>query len=191
MVFGYGSLLGFRIATNQRSALGAAGLMFVFGFAVGWIWVLHGLYVKSPQSLQGFGFIVMFPLAFGSNVFIQASTLPGWLQAWVGVNPVTALAGSSRGLMLGGPVAIPARHSIACRRPAGLREDAELGLPAPSRGLTGPTKSTASPHPLILTFRHAGSAQEAGDSSGGHVRRDSSIELIRPTSLPSGSATIA
>jgi hypothetical protein len=84
MVFAYGSLLGFRIATNPLSALGAVGLMFVFGFAVGWIWVLLGLYVKSPQSLQGFGFIVMFPLAFGSNVFIQASTLPGWLQAWVG-----------------------------------------------------------------------------------------------------------
>lgn len=113
MVFAYGSLLGFRIATNPVSTLGAIGLMFVFGFAIGWIWVLLGLYVKSPQSLQGFGFIVMFPLAFGSNVFIQTSTLPGWLQAWVRVNPVTALAGASRGLMLGGPVATPAWHSIA------------------------------------------------------------------------------
>ncbi len=47
------------------------------------------------------------------------------------------------------------------------------------------------PVPLILTFRPAGSAQRAGDSSGGHVRRDSSIGLISPTSLPSGSATIA
>ena len=36
----------------------------------------------------------MFPLAFGSNVFIQTGTLPGWLQAWVRVNPVTALAGA-------------------------------------------------------------------------------------------------
>src|SRR5262249_7621401 len=33
--------------------------------------------------------------------------------------------------------------------------------------------------------------QGAGDSSGGHVRRDSSIGLIRPTSFPAGSATIA
>jgi oleandomycin transport system permease protein len=113
VVFAYGSLLGFRIATNPLSALGAVGLMFVFGFAVGWIWVLLGLYVKSPQSLQGFGFIVMFPLAFGSNVFIPASTLPGWLQAWVKINPVTALTGAVRGLMLGGPVATSAWHSIA------------------------------------------------------------------------------
>jgi oleandomycin transport system permease protein len=113
MVFGYGSLLGFRIATNPLSALGAAGLMFVFGFALGWIWVLLGLYVKSPQSLQGFGFIVMFPLAFGSNVFIQTVTLPGWLQAWVRVNPVTELTAAARGLMLGSPVATPAWHSVA------------------------------------------------------------------------------
>jgi oleandomycin transport system permease protein len=113
MVFAYGSLLGFRIATNPLFALGAVGLMFVFGFAVGWIWVLLGLYVKSPQSLQGFGFIVMFPLTFGSNVFVQTSTLPGWLQAWVKVNPVTALASAARGLALGGPVATAAWHSVA------------------------------------------------------------------------------
>src|SRR6266567_2175144 len=113
MVFAYGSLLGFRIATNPLFALGAVGLMFVFGFAVGWIWVLLGLYVKSPQSLQGYGFIVMFPLTFGSNVFVQASTLPGWLQAWVKVNPVTALTDAARGLALGGPIATPAWHSVA------------------------------------------------------------------------------
>jgi oleandomycin transport system permease protein len=113
IVFGYGSLLGFRVTTSPLSALAAVALMFVFGFAVGWIWVLLGLYVKSPQSLQGFGFIVMFPLAFGSSVFIPTATLPGWLQAWVRVNPVTALTSASRGLMLGGPVAVPAWHSVA------------------------------------------------------------------------------
>jgi ABC-2 type transport system permease protein/oleandomycin transport system permease protein len=60
-----------------------------------------------------FGFIVMFPLTFGSNVFIQAGTPPGWLQAWGRVNPVTALADASRGLALGGPVTAPAWHSVA------------------------------------------------------------------------------
>src|SRR6266581_1531435 len=86
----------------------------VFAFAVGWIWVLLGLHVKSPQSLQGFGVVVMFPLTFGSNVFVRVSTLPGWLQAWVKVNPVSALTDASRGLALGaGPVAAPAWHSVA------------------------------------------------------------------------------
>ncbi len=112
MVFAYGSLLGFRIATNPLLALGAVGLMFIFGFAVGWIWVLLGLFVKSPQSLQGFGFIVMFPLTFGSNVFVRTSTLPGWLQAWVKINPVTELSSACRSLVLGGPVATPAWQSV-------------------------------------------------------------------------------
>ena len=112
ITFGYGSLLGFRIGTNPLFALGALGLMFAFGFAVGWIWVLLGLFVKSPQSLQGFGFIVMFPLTFGSNVFVKTSTLPGWLQAWVKVNPVTAVTEATRCLVLGGPIATPVWHSL-------------------------------------------------------------------------------
>jgi oleandomycin transport system permease protein len=112
MVFAYGYLLGFRIGTNLLYTLGAIGLMLLFGFAIGWVWVLLGLYVKSPQSLQGFGFIVMFPLTFGSNVFVKSATLPGWLQAWVKVNPVTALSDVSRSLILGGPVATSAWHAL-------------------------------------------------------------------------------
>jgi oleandomycin transport system permease protein len=77
------------------------------------VWVLIGLLVKSPTSLQGFGFLIMFPLTFGSNVFVPTQTLPGWLQAWVKVNPVTYLSEAVRGLMIGGPVADPAWHALA------------------------------------------------------------------------------
>ncbi len=35
------------------------------------------------------------------HLLLQTSTLPGWLQAWVKVNPVTALADASRGLLPG------------------------------------------------------------------------------------------
>jgi ABC-2 type transport system permease protein len=50
------------------------------------------------------------PLSFASNVFVQARTMPGWLQAFVNVNPVSQLADAARGLMnntggAGGPVA--------------------------------------------------------------------------------------
>ncbi|MEN3309860.1 MAG: oleandomycin transport system permease protein, partial [Micromonosporaceae bacterium] len=53
-------------------------------------------------------------LTFGSNIFASAATLPGWLQAWVKVNPVTALTDAARGLMLGtGSVATPAWRALA------------------------------------------------------------------------------
>jgi oleandomycin transport system permease protein len=114
MVFAYGSLLGFRVQTNALYTLAGFLLIMVFAFALGWIWVLLGLYVKSPQSVQGFGFIIMFPLTFGSNVFVASDSLPGWLQAWVKVNPVTSLTGAMRGLMLGdGPIATPVWQSLA------------------------------------------------------------------------------
>src|SRR5262249_39655888 len=113
VLFAYGSLLGFRVETNVGYALAGVLLIITFAFALCWVCALLGLYVKSPQSVQGFGFIVMFPLTFGSNVFVGTGTLPGWLQAWVKVNPVTALAEAMRGLYVGGPIATPVWHSLA------------------------------------------------------------------------------
>jgi oleandomycin transport system permease protein len=109
----YGVLLGFRFHGNPLGIVAAYALMMAFALALCWVWVLIGLLVSSPTSLQGFGFLIMFPLTFGSNVFVPTQTLPGWLQAWVKVNPVTYLSEAVRGLMLGGPVAAPAWHALA------------------------------------------------------------------------------
>jgi ABC-2 type transport system permease protein len=47
------------------------------------------------------GFMGIFPLTFLSNVFVDPSTLPGPLQAFVDVNPISILATASRSLMDG------------------------------------------------------------------------------------------
>src|SRR2546430_309322 len=112
VVTGYGVLLGFRFHANVFGVVGAYALMMLFALALCWVWVLLGLLVTSPTSLQGFGFLIMFPLTFGSNVFVPTDTLPGWLQAWVKVNPVTYLSNAVRGLMTGGPVAVPMWHAL-------------------------------------------------------------------------------
>ncbi len=114
MVLGFGAILGFRIQTDPLSALAACAVIMFFAFALSWLPALLGLLVKTPQQVQGFGFIIFFPLTFGSNTFVQASTLPGWLQAWVKVNPVTAVVDTSRALLLGtGPVWTPLWHTLA------------------------------------------------------------------------------
>jgi oleandomycin transport system permease protein len=108
MVLGFSAILGFRIQTDVLSTVAACALIMFFAFALSWIPALIGLYAKSPQQVQGFGFIVFFPLTFGSNVFVPASTLPGWLQAWVKVNPLTPVVEVTRALLLGeGPVLSP------------------------------------------------------------------------------------
>lgn len=109
----YGAILGFRFQLNPMSVILAYLLVMAFALALCWVWVLLALIVKSPQSLQGFGFILLFPLTFGSNVFVPTATLPGWLQAWVKINPVTYLSDAVRGLWIGGPVAGAAWHALA------------------------------------------------------------------------------
>jgi ABC-2 type transport system permease protein len=48
---------------------------------------------------------VLFPLTLASNVFVQPRTMPGWLQAFVRVNPVSHLVTAERGLLTGHPAA--------------------------------------------------------------------------------------
>lgn len=112
VLLGFGTAIGFRIQTGPLQAL--AGCLLVIGFALSlsWVAVLVGLLVREPGGVQGFGFLVMFPLTFGSSMFVPPSTLPDWLQAWVKVNPVTHLVDAVRGLMLGGPTAGPVLQSI-------------------------------------------------------------------------------
>jgi oleandomycin transport system permease protein len=108
----YGVILGFRFHNNPVAVLAGYGLIVAFALAMCWVWVLVGMLVKSTQALQGFGFVIIFPLTFGSNVFVPTESLPGWLQAWVKINPVTYLSTAVRGLMTGGPVASAAWHSL-------------------------------------------------------------------------------
>jgi ABC-2 type transport system permease protein len=43
--------------------------------------------------------LILFPLNFVSNVFVSPETMPGWLAAFVDVNPITLLVTAIRGFM--------------------------------------------------------------------------------------------
>jgi oleandomycin transport system permease protein len=102
MVFGY--LLGFRIDTDPLKLLAALGLAICFALSFAWISVFIGMTVRTAGAVQGVMMLFVFPLSFGSNTFVKPSTMPGWLQAFVNVNPLSHLVSAVRGLMLGGPV---------------------------------------------------------------------------------------
>jgi oleandomycin transport system permease protein len=102
-----GTLLGFRSTGGPLAYLLALGIVILFAFALCWVFTALAMVVKTPRSVQGLGAIVMLPLTFGSNVFVPASTMPGWLRAFVEINPVTHVADTVRGILTGGPVAGP------------------------------------------------------------------------------------
>jgi len=111
---GFGSILGFRFHTPVPAILAAYGLAYLFYLSVCWISVLVGLVAPSPETVQGISFIWTMPLVFGSNVLISNTrTMPGWLQAWVNVNPVSHLTGAIRALTLGGPASSHVLYTLA------------------------------------------------------------------------------
>jgi oleandomycin transport system permease protein len=105
VMLGFGMLIGFRVETGFVPAVAAVALSIAFGLCFCWISVWVGMLVRTPGAVQGLMFLIVFPLSFGSNVFVQTDTLPGWLQAFVHVNPITPLVSTIRGLLVGGPVA--------------------------------------------------------------------------------------
>jgi len=104
ITMGFGYLLGFRIATDPLKLLAALGIAICFALSFAWVSVWVGMKVRTPGAVQGVMFLLVMPLSFGSNTFVRASTMPGWLQAFVSVNPLSHLVSVVRGLMLGGPV---------------------------------------------------------------------------------------
>lgn len=65
--------------------------------------IIVGMLMKTPESVMTMSFVFLMPLTFASDIFVQVSTMPGWLQAVVRLNPVTRLASASRALMHGEP----------------------------------------------------------------------------------------
>jgi ABC-2 type transport system permease protein len=96
-----GLVLGFRPAGGPLGVLSGMALLVVFSFAFSWIWTMFGLVLRSEKSVMGVSMMVLFPLTFLSNVFVEPSTMPGWLQAFVNVNPITHLVDGVRSMMAG------------------------------------------------------------------------------------------
>jgi oleandomycin transport system permease protein len=112
LILGVGMILGFRVGTGPAQVVAAFGLLLVFALAVTWMSVLVGMLVSAPEKVQIFGFVLLFPITFASNAFAPTASMPGWLQAWVKVNPVSVLADAVRGLLNGGAVATPVAESL-------------------------------------------------------------------------------
>ena len=108
----FGVLLGFRFEAGVAEALGALLLLTAFGLTMCWPMAFIGITARSPESVNTWGFMIILPLTFASTAFAAVETMPGWLQAFVKLNPVTHVIDAARGLMRGGPVAEPVIDSV-------------------------------------------------------------------------------
>jgi ABC-2 type transport system permease protein len=96
-----GLILGYRPEAGAVGALAALAVVVAFSFGLSWVFSTLGLLLRSPNAVMNAGFMGIFPLTFVSNVFVDPRTLPGPLEAFVDVNPISILANVSRGFMEG------------------------------------------------------------------------------------------
>jgi ABC transporter DrrB family efflux protein len=106
LAVGYG--IGFRPQTSMGGLLG--GLL--FGYAWSWVMALLGLLVRSAEAVQAAVYLVVFPLAFTSSVFVPTQTMPAWLQPFAANQPITVATNALRGLVLG-QGALPPGRTVA------------------------------------------------------------------------------
>lgn len=103
IVLGLGFAMGYRSAGGVFGVLGALGLVIAFALALTCVWTTLGLVLRTPNAVLNFGFVVLFPVTFVSNVFVEPSTMPAWLRHAATANPVTHLTNAVRDLMGGQP----------------------------------------------------------------------------------------
>lgn len=96
-----GLIIGFRPQGGVLGVLAAAGLLLMFSFSISWIWTMFAMFLRTEQAVMGVSMFILFPLTFASNIFVDPVTMPGWLQAFVKVNPISHLVSATRGLMQG------------------------------------------------------------------------------------------
>ena len=101
LVIVLGLVLGFRPAGGVVGVLLAVALVLVFAFSLSWIWIVLGLILRTPNAVFSVGTLILFPLTIATNVFVNPQTMPGWLQVFVEINPITHLVTAARSLMHG------------------------------------------------------------------------------------------
>jgi ABC-2 type transport system permease protein len=101
IVIALGLALGFRPAGGVAGVAAALALLLGFAFGLSWVWTTLGLVLRSPQAVSNLSLLVLFPLTLASNTFADPQTMPGWLQAFINVNPISHLVTAARGLMAG------------------------------------------------------------------------------------------
>ena len=113
LMIGMGFLVGFRIHAGVPAFVASIALLLLFAFAFSWVFALIGLSVPTSESAQAASFPILALLVFASTAFAPKETMPGWLQAYNDVQPVSVVVRAMRALSVGGETAVPVLHAVA------------------------------------------------------------------------------
>jgi ABC transporter DrrB family efflux protein len=113
-------LTGLAIGWRPHASVGAfalgIALPLLFSYALSWLSAIVGLLSDGPESAQGIGLIILFPLAIVSNSLVPTAGMPTWLRDVANWNPVSALTSAVRD-QLGSPNPAAGLHAWPMEHP--------------------------------------------------------------------------
>jgi ABC-2 type transport system permease protein len=98
--------MGYRPAGEFLGVLLASALVIVTAWSLSWIFAFFGVLARSAAAVQGISLMILFPLTMLSNAFVPVETLPGWLEWFVSLNPVSHLVTAARDLTMTGTAGV-------------------------------------------------------------------------------------
>ncbi|MEV0649295.1 ABC transporter permease [Phytomonospora sp. NPDC050363] len=96
ILLGCGLAIGWTWHGTWGAALSAVGLLLLLRFAMIWVGIYLGLFLKPEAA--GAAWMVLMPITMLANTFVSPEQLPGWLAPIAEWNPLSATVAASREL---------------------------------------------------------------------------------------------
>ena len=93
-----GLLVGWRPESGVGSTIAGLAIFLFFSYSLSWGCACLGIVSKGPESAQGIGLVVLFPLAVASNALVPTERMPTVLRAVADWNPISAVTAACRQL---------------------------------------------------------------------------------------------
>lgn len=111
-----GLAIGWRPERGIALALAGFAVFLFFSYAMSWGCACLGIISRAPESAQGTGMVILFPLAFVSNSLVPTEHMPTVLRTIADWNPVSAVTAAARHLF-GNPNPSASSHAWPMQHP--------------------------------------------------------------------------
>jgi len=98
LTFAIGYVMGYRPGAGFGYVALAGAVVMACAWCISWIFAFFGVVARTASTVQGVSNIILLPLTILSNAFVPVDTMPGWLKAFVDVNPISHLVSAVREL---------------------------------------------------------------------------------------------
>jgi ABC-2 type transport system permease protein len=96
-------VFGFSAPGGVIGVLGAVLLSLAVAWSLGWLFLAAATWLRGSENVQTLSMLLLMVLQFGSSAFVPVAGLPGYIQVFAEINPLTYGIDAARAMVLGQP----------------------------------------------------------------------------------------